>query len=169
MANRRDAREWAVQILFELDFHPDRDLDTVLREFWHLRRLLIAELEDQDDGEDDVLFAPGWKALIAQPRILAFAETLVRGVREHIEEIDERIGACAANWDVGRMGGIDRNVMRMAIYEVFYDRDAPTPVCINEAVDIAKYYSHRESGRFVNGILDRACKGAPPPRTRKKK
>lgn len=164
MATRRDAREWAVQILFQLDLNPSDSLNEVLLDFWKLKRSLLAEQEDEQVEEENGLFVPGWQARIAQPRILDFTEKLVRGVREHITALDARIAECAANWDLHRMGGIDRNVMRMALYEVFYDRDAPTAVCINEAVDIAKYYAHRESGRFVNGILDRACRDAPPPK-----
>jgi N utilization substance protein B len=61
------------------------------------------------------------------------------------------------------MGGIERNVLRMAIYEMFYTDDAPPVVCINEAVDLAKYFSSAESGRFVNGILDRACRDVKRP------
>jgi N utilization substance protein B len=121
-----------VQILFALDLNPG-ELDTVFRNFW-------VEHNKSDR------------------KSRAFTETAVRGVVEHREEIDGRLKQHADNWDIRRMGVVERNVMRMAIYELLHCADIPAAVSINEAVDIAKYFSNTESGRFVNGILDRARK-----------
>ena len=82
----------------------------------------------------------------------------VRGVVENREEIDKKIAHQARNWNLNRIAAVDKQVMRIAIYEVFNDPFTPPPVAINEAVDIAKIYSSRESGHFVNGMLDKICK-----------
>jgi N utilization substance protein B len=84
-----------------------------------------------------------------------FADTLIRGVLERRDELDEIIRKHALNWDLHRMAVVDRNVMRLGIYEMLFRDDIPPVVSINEAVDIAKRFSTEESGRFVNGILDR--------------
>ena len=84
-----------------------------------------------------------------------FAEPLIRGTIELREELDERIKKYAKNWDLKRMAVVDRNVLRLAIYEMFHRDDIPPIVSINEAVDIAKKFSTDDSGRFVNGILDK--------------
>ena len=83
-----------------------------------------------------------------------FMESLVKGVIEHREEIDEMIVKYAKNWNLGRMAVIDRNILRLAAYEMMFRADIPPVVSINEAVDIAKKYSTDDSGKFVNGILD---------------
>jgi len=75
-------------------------------------------------------------------------------VIERRDELDERIRKYAKNWDLKRMATVDRNIMRLAIYEMLYRLDIPPVVSINEAVDIAKRYSTDDSGKFVNGILD---------------
>jgi transcription antitermination factor NusB len=85
----------------------------------------------------------------------AFAAKLVRGVRESIDEIDREIAATAQNWDISRMAVIDRNVLRMATWELLYCRDIPPKVAINEAIELGKRYSTQKTGAFVNGILDK--------------
>src|SRR5213079_1198621 len=84
-----------------------------------------------------------------------FADKLIRGVIEHRNDIDERIKGHAEHWDLHRMAVVDRNVLRLAIYEMLYREDIPPVVSINEAVDIAKKFSTEDSGKFVNGILDK--------------
>ena len=84
-----------------------------------------------------------------------FAEPLIRGTLEHQAELDERIKQYAKNWDLHRMAVVDRNILRLAIYEMLYRDDIPPVVSINEAVDIAKKFSTEDSGKFVNGILDK--------------
>jgi len=93
------------------------------------------------------------------PHIKKFTENIVTGVMRYREEIDARISACARNWDIKRIGGVERNVLRMGIYEIIYaEEKAPAAVIINEAVDICKFFGTRESGRFINGILDAVAK-----------
>lgn len=136
MTKRHEARLWAVQFLFQRDFNHG-DLEQALEDFWSERK--------------------------AGPKARAFAEQLIRGVESHRDELDARIQQYAENWDLKRMGAVDRNAMRVALYEMLYCPDIPPVVSINEAVEIAKELSGRESGRFVNGILDRALKDLNRP------
>jgi N utilization substance protein B len=131
MAMRHHAREWAVQFLFQRDFNTE-DLERALSDFWSEKK--------------------------ADPKLRQFAENLIRGVLENLAGLDAKIGACAEHWDMKRMNAVDRNVIRLALYEMLYREDIPPVVSINEAVEIAKSFSSQESGRFVNGILDRARK-----------
>lgn len=131
MAMRRHAREWAVQFLFQRDFNA-ADLDCALADFWSEKQ--------------------------ANPKLRQFTEDLIRGVMDHLADLDAKIRAYAEHWDVKRMNAVDRNVIRLALYEMLYRPDIPPIVSINEAVEIAKAFSSLESGRFVNGILDRARK-----------
>lgn len=149
---RREARERAVQFLFQYDLNPPDNLDEALREFWETQRWAArAEAEGPTWGQPVELPPPTAEEI----EIRAFAEPLIRGTLAHREEIDARIRQYAKNWDLHRMAVVDRNVMRLAIYEMLYREDIPPVVSINEAVDIAKKYSTPESGKFVNGILDR--------------
>ena len=143
MATRRHAREWALQLLFQFDHNPAENLDGALGEFWRQQ-----EAARTDDRE---------------ARGAAFAERLVRGVVQNREAIDTRLTGYVRNWPLHRMGGVERNVMRLAFYELFFEDETPPVVCINEAVDLAKYFSNAEAGRFVNGILDQAAKEARRP------
>lgn len=131
MSTRREAREWVVQILFQLDLNSQDNFDQVFPEFW------------KDKKPDR--------------KLREFTESLVRDVRKNIIQIDELISRFAAHWELHRMAVIDRNVLRMAICEMMLG-DTPHPVSINEAIDIAKYFNSTESGKFVNGILDRVRK-----------
>ena len=84
-----------------------------------------------------------------------FADPLIRGALEHRGAIDEHIKKHAKNWEFHRIAAVDRNIMRLAIYEMLFREDIPPIVSINEAVDIAKKFSTQDSGKFVNGILDK--------------
>src|SRR5665213_912198 len=84
-----------------------------------------------------------------------FADKLIRGVLEHRDALDQRIQQQADNWDIRRMAVVDRNILRLAIYEMLFRDDIPPVVSINEAVDIAKRFSTQDSGKFVIGILDK--------------
>jgi N utilization substance protein B len=86
--------------------------------------------------------------------IKPFFEVLVKGVLAHQAEIDRRIEQFSSNWKLSRMSGVDRNVMRIAAYEMLYCPDIPSKVSINEAIDIGKKYGTADSGAFINGILD---------------
>jgi N utilization substance protein B len=87
-----------------------------------------------------------------------FTESIVKGVIANRSNIDEKIGEYAEHWKIDRMGVVDRNVLRIAIYELMFCKDIPAAVVLNEAIDLAKYFSNSDSGRFVNGILDRAVR-----------
>jgi N utilization substance protein B len=84
-----------------------------------------------------------------------FMESLVLGVLKHLPELDQTIVKYAKNWNLRRMATVDRNILRLAVYEIKHRNDIPPVVSINEAVDIAKKYSTEDSGKFVNGILDK--------------
>ncbi len=132
MRKRTQAREAALQVLYQLDLRGAEvleDLDALLR------RLL-------DPKETD-------------PTVAQFARGLVLGCWARRAELDTRIRAIAANWDLDRMATVDRNVLRMAAFELLFRDDVPPKVAINEAIDLAKRYSTADSGSFVNGILDK--------------
>lgn len=125
---RRKAREYALQILFQLDIRKDKPTATILKRFWA-----------EHDVDDEVQ---------------AFTEEIIKGTYKHMAAINEKIHACAKNWSIDRMAAVDRNVLRMAVYEILYRIDIPTSVTINEAIEIAKKFGTDDSGSFVNGILD---------------
>lgn len=162
MATRREAREWAVQILFQLDLNasPDDEMQSVFDEFW--ANQLRMRMEEAKESPDESTFTGPWRDRIAEKRIRQFTERLVHGVRQNLAVVDETLTKYAQNWDIRRMGGIERNVLRMGIYELlFRAKDVPLAVVINEAVDVGKFFGTRESGRFINGILDRVAKERP--------
>ena len=127
MRRRTRAREIALQFLYMCDLRDDAD--TLLDEF--LRR----ESRDRQVRE--------------------FSLRIIHGVREILSELDDVIRDVARNWDLERMAVIDRNIIRMATYELLYCDDIPPKVAINEAIDLGKRFSTENSGSFVNGILDR--------------
>ena len=96
-----------------------------------------------------------WDLRPASKPIRDFALNLVHGVIEHRAETDERISRYAENYELGRLAVVDRNILRLAIYEMLHRHDIPPVVSINEAIEIAKRFGTEESSRFVNGILDR--------------
>jgi N utilization substance protein B len=149
---RREARERAVQFLFQHDLNPPENLDAALEVFWHAQRLAA----HTDDSK------PTWGQRIELPpptteeaSLRLFADPLIRGTIEHRNECDEVIKKHAKNWDLHRIATVDRNIMRLAIFEMLHRDDIPPVVSINEAVDIAKKFSTHDSGKFVNGILDK--------------
>ncbi len=128
MKKRTRARELALQFLYQLDLRgPEflKDATGFFRE------------EESDKSTRE------------------FALHLVRGTSENREEIDGVIREVAQNWDIERMAVIDRNVLRMATYEILHRKDIPPKVSINEAIELGKRYSTQQSGSFINGILDR--------------
>ena len=134
MGKRRDGREAAVQYLYQLDLNG-REYTASTFDFWDLRS------------------APG--AAHPPEKFQTGMAEVVRGVGEHLAEIDERIIKYSANFELGRIAAVDRNILRVAIYEMLYCPEIPPVVSINEAIEIAKRFGSEESGRFVNGILDR--------------
>lgn len=96
-----------------------------------------------------------WMEHPVREEVRSYATELIRGSYENLDKIDSLLADCTQNWDVKRMAAVDRNLLRLATYEMLLARNAPPIVVINEAVDIAKKYSTPDSGAFVNGILDR--------------
>jgi N utilization substance protein B len=131
---RRRAREYALQILFQIDFKEKKIANKDLESFW----------SDKDVSED----------------IRKFTETLVKGTLQRLEEIDSKIEKVAENWILNRMAAVDRNILRFAAYEILYRKDIPLAVTINEAIEIAKKFSTSEAAPFINGILDKLAKEA---------
>lgn len=131
---RRRGREYALQILFQIDFKGKKIADKDLDAFWL----------DKNVSED----------------IRKFTEDLVRGTLQRLEEIDSRIERVAENWILNRMAAVDRNILRFAAYEILYRKDIPFAVTINEAIEIAKKFSTSEAAPFINGILDRLAEEA---------
>lgn len=153
MGKRREARERAVQFLFQYDLNPAEDLEESLRHFWESQR--AAALADEKGPAK-------WGQPVELPPLSAdevamrkFAEPLIHGVLEHRDALDDTIRKYAENWELHRIANVDRNILRLAIYEMQFRQDIPPVVSINEAVEIAKKFSTQDSGRFVNGILDK--------------
>lgn len=123
---RREARELALRMLFQLDIGKQPVTEVV-------------------------------EAALAQSQLEGanrqYAEELVRGSLTHLSEIDSRITALTPDWTPDRQAAVDRNLLRLAAYELLYRPDAPVAAVVNEAVELAKKYSTAESGRFVNGVL----------------
>ena len=159
ISGRRAAREAALLILFAADVRGEDDFEPVLSEFdAHLRAddEVITDLFSQEEGP----LPPGlMKAArdLLQPdsNHWSFVQRLVRGVASHSRSIDELIGRCSLNWKLSRMGRVDRNILRLAAYELAFEPDVPSKATLNEAIEMAKRYGTEDSGKFVNGILDR--------------
>lgn len=153
MGKRREARERAVQFLFQHDLNPPENLEAALNHFWDSQRAAaIAEEKGVANWGQPIELPP---PSADEAAIRLFAEPLIRGALEHRDEADGIIKKHAQNWDLHRMAAVDRNILRLAIYEMLYRDDIPPVVSINEAVDIAKKFSTQDSGKFVNGILDK--------------
>jgi len=153
MGKRREARERAVQFLFQHDLNPPEDLDEALNRFWDSQRAaaLADEKEASHWGEPANLPPP----TSGEAEMRLFSEPLIRGTLQFRDEADAIIKKHIVNWDFHRIAAVDRNIMRLAIYEMLHRDDIPPVVSINEAVDIAKKFSTQDSGKFVNGILDK--------------
>ena len=161
MGKRREARERAVQFLFQHDLNPPDNLELELAQFWNSQRAAAIEEEKGPANWGEKIELPPPTTEEAEMRL--FAEPLIKGVLLHRDAIDERIKSHAKNWDFHRIAAVDRNVMRLAIYEMLHREDIPPVVSINEAVDIAKKFSTEDSGKFVNGILDKVKGGLMRP------
>jgi N utilization substance protein B len=130
---RTRAREIAMQVLFQFDVRGG----SYAGEIGKTTAQLCA-----DDSD-------------AEAEIVEFAARLVDGTLQHREVIDQRLQGVTRNWDLRRMATVDRNVLRMAVYELMFCSDVPPKVAINEAIELGKKFSTANSGGFVNGILDR--------------
>lgn len=153
MGKRREARERAVQFLFQHDLNPPADLAGALEEFWETQRAAaIAEEKGGANWGQPVELPP---PTAEEAAVRLFADPLIQGALQFRDEADEVIRKHAKNWELHRIAAVDRNILRLAIYEMLHRDDIPPVVSINEAVDIAKKFSTQDSGKFVNGILDK--------------
>jgi N utilization substance protein B len=153
MGKRREARERAVQFLFQHDLNPPEDLNLALEQFWASQRAAaIAEEKGAANWGQPAELPP---ATVDEAEVRLFADPLIRGTIEYRNAIDEQITRHAKNWQLHRIAAVDRNILRLAIFEMLHRQDIPPVVSINEAVDIAKKFSTQDSGKFVNGILDK--------------
>ena len=160
------AREMALQMLFQQDLGASA-LPDVLRTFDpedYIRQLRADELDSQE-AEPEA--PPPPIRSVPRPQevqdAFVYATRLVEGAEQHRPEIDERIRAQAENWRLERMPSVDRNILRLAIYEMWYQNDVPKLVVVDEAVELAKRFGSEQSGRFVNGVLDGLMKSEPMP------
>lgn len=135
MGKRREGREAAVQFLF------------------------ASELHGEHSPEEQEAF---WTVHNAKSSVRTYAESLVQGVKAHVQEIDAVIAPVLENFRIERLAAVDRNILRMAVYELMFVPDVPAPVIINEAIEIAKALGAGESGSFVNGILHKVAQKARP-------
>ncbi len=126
--SRRQAREYALQILFQLDLTGAELDQNLLDDFW----------EGSKEGHD----------------VKEFTNSIVRGTAEKIISLDKVIKKAAKNWQLERMAIVDKSILRIAAYELIYRPDIPISVTINEAIEISRKYSTEESASFINGILD---------------
>ncbi len=135
LGKRRQGRELALQLLYKFDLESSQS--------------------DQPMTATDEMILQEIKMIgrTNAGRDLAFL--LTRNVIDHLGVIDEWIEKTAENWTIGRLSVIDRNVLRLAVFEILYVPDVPPKVVLNEAIDIAKRYGSEQSGKFVNGVLDR--------------
>lgn len=137
MASRRRAREFALQALYTADLKAET-VPTALTALW----------AGQLDGE-------GMEARAAESEEIEFAQRLAHGVEADREAIDALIEECSTNWRVPRMPIVDRNILRLAAFELKECADIPANVSVNEAIELAKKFGTKESRAFVNGIVDR--------------
>ena len=134
MRKRTQAREFALQILYQIDLTGGNPRE-IFRDFW------------QENPN--------------APEVREFAEMVVSGTVERQKEIDEVLARYTENWDLERMAVVDRNILRLSTFELLYLEEIPPKVAINEAVNMAKKYSQLESGKFVNGVLDKISHSEP--------
>ena len=136
MGKRRKTREVALQFLYQLDLNSDDDPTPHEVEFWARHPV---------DADTRV-----------------FGDALVRGTKVNQAKIDQMISQFTEHWDLQRMAVVDRNILRLAVYELLWTADVPPKVAINEAIEIAKKFGTKESSRFINGVLDRIHKELRP-------
>ena len=141
-ATRRQAREWAIQMLTAADLNPPFDVGEFMSSYWEQ----ILDLDEEDGGPQE-----------ARGKLKAFAEERVAGVLGSLKEIDAIIESFVVGWDLYRLGTVERAVLRLGVWEL-KNTDVPKAVAINEAVDLANWFSSARTRTIVNGVLDRYAK-----------
>ncbi len=134
---RRLGRIAAMQFFYQRDSQGDLPIEEQLKNFWD-----IHEQAKESRG---------------------YAEELIYGMKDHIAELDAEIAKYIDNWELIRLAQVDRNILRVAVYEMKYRMDVPPVVSINEAIEIAKRYGSEQSGKFINGVLDQYRKDLMRP------
>ena len=158
MVTRRYGREWALQMLVQFDLDPPESVAAAIAAFWIQQAELEADALAEDRRDAKVIFSStDPKVLSELATVREFAEERVNGVWAERENLDAQIEPYLENWSLYRLGTIERNVLRLGVWELLKS-DIPAPIVINEAVDLAKWFSESKSGRFVNGVLDRLGK-----------
>ena len=132
MGRRHRARELAIQVLFHLEFNPGDHTEGY--------RLICENFDSPKDARE-------------------FANLLVTGIYEKKKELDQMIRKSSKNWRLERMSYVDRNILRLAVFEILHLEDVPPKVSIDEAVELAKKYGTDESSAFINGVLDNVYNG----------
>lgn len=141
-ATRRTAREWAIQMLTAADLNPPDDVTAFMASYWNQ----VSDLDDEDGGPSE-----------AKGKLKLFAEERVAGVLNSVKELDDVLVPLLDHWDLSRLGTVERAVLRMGIWEM-KNTDVPKPVVINEAIDLANWFSSPKSRTLVNGVLDKFAK-----------
>lgn len=162
---RRQSREWALQMLCQADLNPFADVSQAIDAFWRQQWQIAEELKTAEKAfaapaGDEPPDAP---ELVAPSKFREFAEARVRGVLSGLNKIDALLEPHLDHWSMYRLGTVERNVLRLGAWELVNCKDIPPAVVINEAVDLAKYFSNTESGRFVNGVLDKLRRNLESP------
>jgi N utilization substance protein B len=142
---------------------PDR---LTARTKWRMRAVeILYEAESRDLEPSKVLAERSSRAFAdpEAPRLPAYSEQLVRGVAAKLDELDDAIGRASSGWAVERMPAVDRNVLRVALYEIIHVPDVDTPVAIKEAMRVAQQIGSSDDTSFVNAVLDAAAKAQQPP------
>ena len=165
MITRRQGREWALQLLVQFDLNPPASVDAGIEAFWEQQAQLELDALAEEPGSVKAVFTdpnPQTQASLAEVR--AFAEERVRGVWAEREMLDQKIGGYLRNWSMYRLGSVERNALRIGAWEVIHCTDIPAPILVNEAIDLAKFFSETKSGKFVNGVLDKLAKDLRSPK-----
>ena len=139
-SGRSRGREFALQVLYEVDT-SGKDADDALDAYW-----VNFETTGRPAGSPE-----------PDPAIKTFTQHLVKGTVKNLSDIDAMIERCSTNWRLDRMPRVDRNVLRLACYELKWSSDVPTKVVINEAIELGKRFGAEDSGSFINGILDKVA------------
>ena len=142
--SRRQAREWAVQMLSAADVNPPEDITQFIENFW----LEVPLLDNTEGGLD------GRKP---RGKMKLFAEERVTGVLTNLQDIDETLKGLLEHWDLFRLGTIERVVLRLGVWEIRCT-DVPAGVIINEAIDLVNWFSSPKSRTLINGVLDKYAK-----------
>ena len=165
MITRRQGREWALQLLVQFDLNPPASVDAGIEAFWEQQAQLELDALAEEPGSVKAVFTdpnPQTQASLAEVR--AFAEERVRGVWAEREMLDQKIGGYLRNWSMYRLGSVERNALRIGAWEVIHCTDIPAPILVNEAIDLAKFFSETKRGKFVNGVMDKFAKDVRRPK-----